>query len=158
MPIVRSTLAEWMGKVGVVLQPLADRLSELLRERAILHADKTPVRQLDLGRGKTKRANLWAYRSNDLDTGPPIRVFDYQPVRAGSHTRDFLQGWQGHLMVDDYGGYQALFRSSIVELAYLAHARRKFFELCPAGNPLGDMQRIKVRLPPRHWRVSVSCM
>ena len=27
--------------------------------------------------------------------------------------------------------------SGIVELACLTHARRKFFELCPAGNPLG---------------------
>lgn len=48
-----------------------------------LHADETP--QLDPGAGKTKRAYLWAYRNNDLDTGPPIIVFDYQPNRAGSH-------------------------------------------------------------------------
>ena len=101
VPIARSTLAEWMGKVGVALQPLADRLSALLRERAILHADETPVPQLDPGRCKTKRAYLWAYRSNDLDTGPPLIVFDYQPGRAGSHARDFLNDWQGHLMVDD---------------------------------------------------------
>ena len=133
VPIARSTLAEWVGKVGVALQPLADRLSELLRERAILHADETPVPQLDPGRGKTKRAYLWAYRSNDLDTGPPILVFDYQPGRAGHHARDFLSDWQGHLMVDDYGGYKALFRSGIVELACLAHARRKFFELHAAN-------------------------
>ena len=133
VPIARSTLAEWVGKVGVALQPLADRLSELLRERAILHADETPVPQLDPGRGKTKRAYLWAYRSNDLDTGPPILVFDYQAGRAGSHARDFLSDWQGHLMVDDYGGYKALFRSGIVELACLAHARRKFFELHAAN-------------------------
>ena len=36
-------------------------------------------------------------------------------------------------MVDDYGGYKALFRSGIVELACLAHARRKFFELHAAN-------------------------
>jgi transposase len=33
VPLARSTLAEWVGRVGVALQPLADRLSELLRER-----------------------------------------------------------------------------------------------------------------------------
>ncbi|MFZ6876562.1 IS66 family transposase, partial [Undibacterium sp. Di27W] len=31
--IARSTLAEWVGKIGVALQPLADRLAELLRQR-----------------------------------------------------------------------------------------------------------------------------
>jgi len=133
VPIARSTLAEWVGRIGVALQPLTDRLAELLRERTILHADETPVPQLDPGQGKTKRAYLWAYRSNDHDPGPPIIVFDYQPGRAGSHAQDFLQDWRGHLMVDDYSGYKALFRHGITELACLAHARRKFFELHAAN-------------------------
>ena len=39
-----------------------------------------------------------------------------------------------HLMVDDYGGYKSLFFSegekpACIELACLAHARRKFFDL-----------------------------
>jgi transposase len=88
--LARSTLAEWVGRIGVALQPLADRLAERLRERPILHADETPVQQLDPGNGKTKRAYLWAYRSNALETGPPIVVFDYQTSRSGSHARDFL--------------------------------------------------------------------
>jgi transposase len=129
VPIARSTLAQWVGRIGVALQALADRLAQLLRQRAILHADETPVQQLDPGQGKTRRAYLWAYRSNNHDPGPPIIVFDYQPGRAGSHAQDFLQDWRGHLMVDDYAGYKALFRSGITELACLAHARRKFFEL-----------------------------
>jgi len=58
----RSTLAEWVGRTGVALQPLVDRLTELLLERGTLHADETPVAQLDPGSGKTKKAYLWAYR------------------------------------------------------------------------------------------------
>ena len=46
------------------------------------------MQQLDPGRGKTKRAYLWVYRSNVLQTGPPIVVFDYQSSRAGQHARD----------------------------------------------------------------------
>ena len=135
VPIARSTLAEWMGRIGVALQPLADRLAELLRERLILHADETPVPQLDPGKGKTKRAYLWAYRSNDLDSNrdPPILVFDYQPSRSGSHVRHFLDNWRGSLMVDDYGGYKALFQGRITELGCFAHARRKFFDLHAAN-------------------------
>ena len=125
----RSTLAEWVGRVGVALQPLADRLAAMLLERTVLHADETPVAQLDPGQGKTKRAYLWAYRSNVLETGPPIVVFDYQTSRAGRHAQDFLSEWQGHLMVDDYSGYKALFTQGVTELGCLAHARRKFFDL-----------------------------
>lgn len=51
-----------IGRIGVALQPLADQLAALLRERSSLHADETPVRQLDPGSGKTKHAYLWAYR------------------------------------------------------------------------------------------------
>ena len=133
----RSTMAEWVGRIGVALQPLADRLVRLLLKRSVLHADETPVRQLDPGRGKTKRAYLWAYRSNVLTTGPPIVVFDYQSSRAGQHARNFLAGWQGHLRVDDFGGYKASFVDGVTELGCMAHARRKYFDLNAAQpNPI----------------------
>jgi transposase len=111
----------------------------LLRERSVLHADETPVQQLDPGRGKTKRAYLWAYRSNVLQTGPPIVVFDYQSSRAGQHARDFLAGWRGHLMVDDFSGYKASFVDGVIELGCMVHARRAFFELNAAqANPIAQ--------------------
>ncbi len=139
VPLARSTMGEWIGRIGVALQPLADRLGELLRERSCLHADETPVRQLDPGSGKTKHAYLWAYRSNGLDEGPGIVVFDYQTSRAGAHARAFLQDWRGHLMVDDYVGYKALFTAGPTELACLAHIRRKFFDVHAAsGSPVAD--------------------
>ncbi len=137
VPLATSTLGEWIGKIGVALQPLSERLAELLRQRPCLHADETPVRQLDPGQGKTRHAYLWAYRSNPLDEGPPIVVFDYQTGRAGAHARAFLLGWKGQLMVDDYSGYKAMFGKDVSELACLAHVRRKFFELHAAnGSPI----------------------
>jgi len=114
---------------------LADRLAELLKQNPVLHADETPVQQLDPGSGKTKRAYLWAYRSNDLDAAQHrIIVFDYQTSRSGVHAQAFLDQWQGHLMVDDYAGYKALFKDNVTELACLAHMRRKFFDVYCANN------------------------
>jgi len=141
----RSTLADWVGRIGVALQPLADRLTWHLRQRPSLHADETPVPQLDPGNGKTKKAYLWAYRSNDLQPGPKIVVFDYQAGRGGRYAQQFLGDWHGQLLVDDYGGYKALFAAArvhpeaqrllepCVELACWAHARRKFFDLFQAS-------------------------
>ncbi|WP_299083001.1 IS66 family transposase [uncultured Paraglaciecola sp.] len=134
----RSTMAEWVGRVGVALQPLVDRLKWHLLQGNTTHADETPVAQLDPGKGKTKKSYLWAYRSNDLEPGPRIIVFDYQAGRSGRHAQNFLEDWQGHLMVDDYGGYKALFSekqtSPCIELACWAHARRKFFDLHKAND------------------------
>jgi transposase len=147
----RSTLADWVGQVGVALQPLVDRLIWHLLQGDTLSADETPMPQLDPGsgtgarKGKTKKAYLWAYRSNDLQSGPRIIVFDYQGSRSGQHARHFLKAWQGNLMVDDYGGYKALFAAvrehpeskrkldPCIELACFAHARRKFFDLYQAN-------------------------
>lgn len=124
---------------------------------AALHADETPVPQLDPGNGKTKKAYLWAYRSNNLQPGHKIIVFDYQAGRSGRHAQQFLGNWQGHLVVDDYGGYKALFAAArahpesqrllepCVELACWAHARRKFFDLFQASqSPVAQeaLQRI----------------
>ena len=138
----RSTLAEWLGRVGLRLQPLVDALRARLLTAEVLHADETPVAQLDPGAGKTKRAYLFAYRNTD---GPPIIVFNYGASRAGKHAADFLGPWQGALMVDDYGGYKALFARGITELGCWAHARRKFFDAHKAsGSPLAKeaLQRI----------------
>lgn len=126
LALARSTLAEWIGKTGVALQPLVDALHRQLLAEPVLHADETPVRQLDPGKGRTRRAYLFVYRS----PGPrPIVVFDYGPTRAGQHAADFLGPWRGALMVDDYAGYKALFQRGVTELGCWAHARRKFFDL-----------------------------
>jgi transposase len=132
----RTTLAEWLGVIGLRLQPLVNALHTRLLSSSVLHADETPVAQLDPGAGKTKRAYLFAYRS----TGEkPVVVFDYCASRAGKHAADLLGDWRGALMVDDYGGYKALFAGGITELGCWAHARRKFVDVHKAsGSPLAN--------------------
>ena len=130
----RTMLAEWMGRVGLALDPLFDALRIQLLKAPVLHADETPVAQLNPGAGKTKRAYLFVYRN----THPhPIVLFDYGPTRAGKHVAAFLGRWKGALMVDDYSGYKALFVTGVTELGCWAHARRKFFDAHAAsGSPV----------------------
>jgi transposase len=133
--IGRTTLAEWVGVVGLRLQPLVDALRAEVRTAAVLHADETPVAQLEPSAGKTKRAYLFAYRT--ASTPNPIVVFDYAGSRSGTHAAAFLADWRGALMVDDYSGYKALFRDGITELGCWAHARRQFVDLHQAsGSPI----------------------
>ncbi len=126
----RSTLAEWIGAAGVALQPLVDALRSALLAAPVLHADETPVAQLDPGAGKTRRAYLFAYRTA---TAAPIVVFEFCANRSGGNALRFLANWRGALLVDDYAGYKALFAQGITELGCWAHARRKFVDLHKAS-------------------------
>lgn len=144
VPLSLSTLSSWVGQIGVVLEPLSDALHDILQTKRVLHADETPVQQLGSAQGKTKKAYIWAYRSNSLDDGSPIVVFDYQSSRAGSHARDFLKDWTGSLVVDDFSGYKKMFSSDevgfpqAIEVGCWAHARRKFYNLhAEHKSPLG---------------------
>jgi len=125
MAIPRSTLAQWVGVCGVRLQPLVDALKTALLERAVLHADETPVAMLMPGKGKTHRAYIWSYSSSQFDSLPAI-VYDFADSRAAAHPKDFLEGWSGKLVCDDYAGYKGSFTTGRIEVGCLAHARRKF--------------------------------
>lgn len=126
--IPRSTLAEWVGKCGVQLQPLVDRLQELVLEQDIIHGDETPVSMLAPGQKKTHRAYVWAY-ATCKDADLKAVIYDFSESRAGKHAREFLGDWKGKLVCDDYAGYKASFESGVTELGCMAHARRKFFDL-----------------------------
>lgn len=148
----RSTLADWMGRIGTALSPLFDVLKTQLNQVSILHADETPVDQLEPKTpGKNHKSYLWVYRSASLqDDSSALVLFDYKTSRAGEHPRSFLADFTGHLMVDDYSGYKLLFKRTtnpVVEVACWAHARRKFFELYDSQqNPMAKVVLDKIAL------------
>jgi transposase len=149
LAIPRNVQAEWIGHIGVALAPLAAALKADLLTRPILHADETPVAQLDPGKGQTKRAYLFAYCSAEA-TGPPIILFDYGANRSGQHVRDFLGDWRGALMVDDFAGYKKLFEAGVTELGCFAHARRKFHDLYEASKSPIAAEAL-VRIQKLYW-------
>src|ERR1700756_1407479 len=56
----RSLMAQWMGKVGFELQPLADYVLEKIKQGERVFADETTLPTLAPGSGKTQKAWLWA--------------------------------------------------------------------------------------------------
>ena len=141
LAIARSTLGAWVGACGVRLQPLVDALRAVMLASDVLHADETPVQMLKPGNGKTHRAYLWSYGTTPYDPVKAV-VYDFADSRGGRHARDYLAGWRGTLVCDDYAGYKALFEGGVTEAGCMAHARRKFHELWanhhsePAGEAL----------------------
>lgn len=128
LAIPRSTLAQWVGVTGVQLQPLVDALHDVVLKQHVIHADETPVQMLAPGSKKTHRSYVWAYATSQFSKTSAV-VYDFSPSRAGEHARNFLRGWKGNLVCDDFGGYKASFVLGATEIGCMAHARRKFFEL-----------------------------
>ncbi len=128
LAIPRSTLAHWVGMTGVQLQPLVDALRDVVTGQQVVHADETPVQMLAPGTKKTHRSYVWAYATSQFSDVAAV-VYDFSPSRAGEHVRNFLHGWKGKLVCDDFGGYKASFELGVTEIGCMAHARRKFFEL-----------------------------
>lgn len=150
--LARSTLADWTGAAGVALMPLVSAMKADLLQRPVIHADETPVALLDPGAGKTARAYLFAYCATD---GPPITIFDFCVSRSGEHAKRFLGSFRGHLVVDDYAGYKALFAQGVTEVGCWAHIRRLFFELHaakasahaePALRHIAELYRIEAQV------------
>ena len=126
--IPRSTLGDWVGRCGVVLQPLVDAMQNELLQHPVLHADESPVPMLSPGKKKTHKAYIWAYANTAQDDKPMV-IYHFSPSRAGEHARTFLSGWQGQLVCDDFSGYTASFKQGVTEIGCMAHARRKFHDL-----------------------------
>ena len=129
----RSTLAAWGGRTGAQLMPLYEAHRAFVLGARVVHADETPIALLDPGGGKTRKAYMWAYARSAFDPEPGV-VYDFRPGRGGKYPFEFLKGWSGTLVCDDYGGYDAALKiDGRIEAGCLAHARRKFDELVKAN-------------------------
>src|SRR5258706_8895273 len=128
LALPRSTLAQWVGACGVRLQPLVEAMKAQLLTRPVLHADETPVPMLKPGLGRTHRAYLWSYATSEYDELKTV-IYDFADGRAGVYAREFLGGWSGKLVCDDYSGYKALFDRGVVEIGCLAQASRNLHDL-----------------------------
>ena len=129
--IPRSSMAQWIGICGVRLAPLVAALKEFILSHGVVHADETPVPLLAPGKGKTKKAYVWVYRTTNFVTsnGKGRAVcYDFCKDRSGEHPRRVLADFGATLVSDDYAGYHALHRRGVRAALCWAHARRKLFE------------------------------
>ncbi len=110
---------------------------------------------LDPGRGKTKTGYLWAVLCDDRGwngSAPPGVVFHYRPGRKGEYAAEILDGFNGTIQVDAYGGgYSHLATLDRVggdplKLDFCwAHGRRKLIKATPkSGSPIVDEALVRI--------------
>jgi transposase len=135
----RSLMAQWMGKVGFELRPLADYVLERVRQGERVFADETTLPTLAPGSGKTQKAWLWAYARDDRPfggAGPPMVAYHFEDSRSGDCVARHLKGYTGILQVDGYSAYTRLAKTgtgasneTVTLAGCWAHLRRRFYEL-----------------------------
>lgn len=133
--INRTTLGNLFHAAGTVLQPLYARILELIRTEDYVRADETPQRVL--AEGKTRRAYVWTFRTEQLI------AYVHSHTRSGDTAVAVLGGTRGYLQVDGYTGYNSvILPDGRIRVGCWAHVRRKFHDAsstAPEANVMMDL-------------------
>jgi transposase len=130
--IPRATLANWMIKSGMLIQPLINLMRDQMLEYDIIQMDETPVQVLkEADKRAQSKSYIWLQRG-----GPPARpvvLYDYAPGRSAQVPKRLLEGFRGYLQTDGYDGYNAVVMANgLIHLGCMAHARRRFSDAVKA--------------------------
>ena len=130
--LTRQTLSNWVVKANEQWLTVIDaRIRKEIVKRDVLHADESPLQVLrEDNRPATAKSYMWLYRTGG-DATHPLVLYDYQPSRAHTCPKDFLEEFTGYLHTDGYDGYHCL-PDNIVVVGCWAHARRRFDEALTA--------------------------
>ncbi|MHC4397739.1 MAG: IS66 family transposase [Planctomycetota bacterium] len=154
--ISRKTLCDWVLQCAALLKPVVDEMAKDVLKSPKIHTDDTPVPvQFE---GKTKEGRLWVYLGCGSQS-PPAVVYDYTPNRQQQWAQEFLSKYQGYLQADAYQGYDKIYADNkVIEVACMAHARRKFVDIeknanktaLSALNYIGKLYKIERRIKDFH--------
>lgn len=126
LDLSRKTLCGWVLAAAMKLEPLVDWMKAKVLASHVIHTDDTPVRVRGQDMNGPFTGRFWAYMG---DLAHPYSVYDYTPSRKRDGPAAFLDGYQGYLQADAFGGYDGIYASGeVTEVACWAHARRKFYE------------------------------
>ena len=127
--ITRTTLANWLIRLSLELQPLVNLLQEAQLQANYLQGDETRIQVLkEPGMEATGHKWIWVMRGGP--PGQPVVFFAYDKSRGKAVAQRLLEYFEGHYFQSDgYAGYdQVCIDKGIVHLGCWDHARRKFVE------------------------------
>jgi transposase len=127
--VSRQDMANWQGKIGIILVSLYILLKQTLKEGKVLRMDETTVQVMgEEDRKDTQKSYMWLARGGPPEK--PVVIFKYSDSRKAENIDEFIEGFCGYLQTDGYAGYDSAVkgRRNIIHAGCFAHARRKFFE------------------------------
>ncbi|HZP89241.1 MAG TPA: IS66 family transposase [Burkholderiales bacterium] len=128
----RQSLAGNVIRAAQAVQPLINLLRDRLFEAPIIAGDETELQVLkEPGRAAQRKSYLWVQVSGIAGSGPPIRLFAYEPSRSAQAAQRLYAGIaKGTVLLSDgYEVYDCIAHSNqLLHLGCWAHARRGFVE------------------------------
>ena len=139
--INRKSLTGWANRAISLLEPVFEAQCRSILDSAVIVMDETPVRAgRDPDRpGRMKQGYYWPVLGDRDEV-----VFPFAPSRAHHHVERFLGDFEGTLVSDGYGAYEAYAEArgeAVKQQNCWAHSRRNFEEQLenhpgPAGEAL----------------------
>ena len=132
LEIGRGTIARWIiDNATDFFEPLCNHYQKKLVAGRYAMADETPLQVLkEPDRKAQTNSYMWVFRTGEYDK-VQIVLFHYSETRAGKTAKEFLDGFNGYLMTDGYGGYNKL--KDCIRTSCWAHVRRYLIDAIPKG-------------------------
>ena len=138
--ITRTTLANWMIRLSLQLQPLINLIRDEQLSGYLIQADETRMKVLkEPGKKPQSNKYMWVTRGGPPDK--PSVLFAYHPSRGKEVPLQLFSGYKGYLQTDGYASYDAVCQAEgIIQLGCMDHARRYFMDAKKA-QPTGKKNR-----------------
>ncbi len=126
--ITRTTMANWMIRLSLQLQPLINLMREHQLAYDYIQADETRIQVLkEPGRSVLSDKYMWVTLGGPPDK--PAILFEYDPSRSQEVPLRLLDGFSGYLQTDGYAGYDAVCKKQhLIRLGCMDHARRYYVD------------------------------
>ncbi len=127
--VTRTTLAQWLIKLSVQLQPLINLLRDEQLASDYIQGDETRLQVLKEP-GMKASAHKWLWIMRGGPPNRPVILLDYDKSRGKAVAARLLESFEGrYFQSDGYSGYDTVCRQKqIVHLGCWDHVRRKFVE------------------------------
>ena len=96
--LTRQTMSNWQLKASKLwLDPIYERLRNLLLKEEVIHADETTLTVLKTKDKPTpNKAYMWLYRTSAC-SNQNIVLYEHKPNRKIENAENFLQGFKGYI-------------------------------------------------------------
>lgn len=143
----RGTMASWLIRVSLKLQPIWNILEEWALNSGYMGIDATSVQVLkEDGRKPETKSFMWARGSPELG----IVLFDYNISGAGYVAKELISGFSGALQSDAHRGYDQL--TGLDRLGCMMHARRRFYEAFLAAKKQPGLAQDAMKMVKKLYR------
>jgi len=132
--ITRTSMANWVIRLSLQVQPLINLMRDHQLSYDYLHADETRIKVLKEP-DRSAKSDKWIWVSRGGPPDSPVILFDYDPSRGREVPLRLFEGFKGYFQCDGYASYDELCKQpGITRLGCMDHGRRKFTDAKKAAS------------------------